>query len=66
MSDTVLMTTTAAAKVPAAKLYDYQTGEYIRPATLVELTASMVAAESDGGAGVIHTIRVNGRSCYVL
>lgn len=43
-------------------LYDYQTGDAIRAATADELAASIAAAESDGGAGVIL---VDGRSCYV-
>jgi hypothetical protein len=43
-------------------LYDYLTGTCIRPATQEESQASEMAAESDGGAGVIL---VDGRSCYV-
>ena len=34
-------------------LHDYLTGSYIREATAEERDASRVAAESDGGAGVI-------------
>ena len=44
-------------------LYDYRTGEPIRPATAEEQARSQAAAEEDGGAGVIE---VNGRDCYVL
>ena len=43
-------------------LHDYQTGELIRAATPEEMSASVEAAEHDGGAGVIE---VDGRSCYV-
>lgn len=43
-------------------LCDYQTGEDIRPATREEHDASVVAAETDGGVGVIE---VDGRSVYV-
>lgn len=46
----------------SSTLYDYQTGEAIRPATAAELAASIEAAEHDGGAGVII---IDGRSCYV-
>jgi len=46
-----------------ATLHDYKTGEAIRPATTAELSASIEAAKTDGGAGVIV---VNGRSCYVV
>jgi hypothetical protein len=45
-----------------ATLHDYATGEFLRDATVEEQAASIRAAESDGGAGVIV---VNGRSCYV-
>jgi len=45
-----------------SSLYDYKTGEYIRPATAAEAAESMAAAEFDGGSGVII---VAGRSCYV-
>ena len=50
-------------KTPAttASLHDYQTGEFIRPATTSELEESIEAAEHDNGAGVID---VNGRRCY--
>lgn len=44
-------------------LHDYQTGEPIRIATVTEYNASIEAAQSDGGAGVID---VDGRSCYVV
>ena len=43
-------------------LYDYSTGEELRPATAEEQAASEQAAETDGGHGVIE---VDGRSCYV-
>lgn len=45
----------------SATLHDYKTGEAIRPATAAELAASIEAAKTDGGAGVIT---VDGRSCY--
>jgi hypothetical protein len=43
-------------------LRDYETNDFIRPATSAELEASILAAEGDGGAGVID---VDGRSCWV-
>ncbi len=43
-------------------LHDYKTGEIIRPATDAELAASIEAAKTDGGRGVIV---VDGVSCYV-
>ena len=46
----------------SATLHDYKTGEAIRPATAAELAASIEAAKTDGGAGVIT---VDGKSCYV-
>lgn len=49
------------AEEVAGALYDYETGEDIRPATSAELAASIEAAKTDG-AGVIS---VDGRSCYV-
>lgn len=49
-------------KVVSATLHDYQTGEAIRAATANELAASIHAAETDGGIGVIM---VKSRSCYV-
>lgn len=45
-----------------ATLHNYKTGEAIRPATAAELAASIEAAKSDGGAGVIT---VDGVACYV-
>lgn len=45
-----------------ATLTNYETGEAIRPATAEELAASIEAAKTDGGAGVIE---VDGVSCYV-
>ncbi len=44
-------------------LHDYKTGDCIRAATAGELAASIDAAKTDGGAGVIA---VEGRSCYVI
>lgn len=46
-----------------ANLHDYQTGQYLRPATAEELAASIAAAETDGGAGVIE---VDGRTVYAV
>lgn len=43
-------------------LYDYRTGEYLRPATADELRRSVEAADRDGGRGVIE---VDGRTVYV-
>jgi hypothetical protein len=43
-------------------LHDYKSGDVIRRATDAEAQASVEAAKSDKGAGVIT---VNGRSCYV-
>lgn len=43
-------------------LYNYQTGERIRPATAEEGADSIDAARLDGGAGVIE---VDGVPCYV-
>lgn len=48
---------------PKYELYNYETGEYIRPATIEELRESMDAATRDGGAGVIT---VDGVRCYAL
>jgi hypothetical protein len=45
-----------------ANLYDYQTGDDLRPATEDELRSSIDAARQDGGAGVIE---IDGRSCFV-
>lgn len=45
-----------------ANLFDYQTGEYLRLATPEETSASLAAADVDGGSGVII---VDGRSAYV-
>ncbi len=44
-------------------LYDYRTGDELRPATKDEHQASIEAARFDGGAGVILVVN---RSCYVL
>lgn len=58
-------------------LHDYDTGDYIRPATAAERDASRRAAECDGGAGVIRVTtdgrileqhqdaRWEARRCYV-
>ena len=51
----------ASAPSPGT-LTDYQTGETIRRATPSERSASLAAAETDGGSGVI---KVDGRSCFV-
>lgn len=48
--------------IESGDLMDYQTGEVIRAASEAEHRASIAAARTDGGAGVIL---VNGRSCYV-
>lgn len=47
-------------------LYDYQTGEWIRGATVAELRASVKAAKTDGGAGVILVDDQGERRCYVV
>jgi hypothetical protein len=44
-------------------LYVYATGEKLRPATTDELNASVLAADSDGGRGVIE---VDGMKVYAL
>ena len=46
-----------------ATLCTYESGDYIRMATVSELARSIVAARGDGGHGVIT---VNGKSCYVV
>lgn len=43
-------------------LHNYETGDFIRVATTDEFSASVAAAEIDGGAGVIT---VDGVRCYV-
>lgn len=43
-------------------LHDLRTGDYIRPATLDERTASRAAAKRDGGVGAI---RIGNVTCYV-
>ena len=45
-----------------ATLYDLASGEELRSATVEEEQASIAAAETDGGHGIIE---VDGRSCYV-
>ena len=55
------MTETTTDASVRASLHDYETGEYIRPATQEELDESVSAAECDGGAGVID---VDGRRCF--
>lgn len=45
------------------ELYNYETGELVRPATIDELRQSIAAAATDGGAGVIT---VDGVRCYAL
>jgi hypothetical protein len=50
-------------QTPAA-LHNYNTGDYIRPATPAELEASIEAADDDdNGQGVIM---VDGIACYVI
>ena len=44
-------------------LHNYETGEFIRTATMDELKRSIDASTRDGGAGVII---VDGVRCYVL
>lgn len=44
-------------------LHDYRTGDFIRHASLPEYLASLQAAETDGGRGVIE---IDGRSYFVL
>lgn len=46
----------------AATLYDYSTGEEIRPATTTEEHESTEAAAHDGGLGLIV---VDDHTCYV-
>lgn len=50
-------------EIQPGTLYDYRTGDYIRPATIGETAASMNTAQHDGGAGAILA---DGRSCYVV
>ena len=45
-------------------LYDYKSGEPLRNATQDEMAASIEAAKSDGGRGVIPG--PDGRNCYVV
>lgn len=45
-----------------AILYDYMTGDPIRPATDEEEALSIYRAEHDGGTGIIV---IDGRPCYV-
>jgi hypothetical protein len=47
-------------------LYDYDTAELIRPATVEELWASARAARRDGGRGVINVADQGDRPCYVV
>lgn len=49
------------SEISTATLIDYKTGDMIRPATSAELAASIEAAKTDGGSGVIV---VDGVSCY--
>ena len=44
-------------------LYNYETGEFIRPATTDELKRSIDASTRDGGAGVIM---IDGVRCYAI
>lgn len=50
------MTTTRTAYVNSGDLYDYRTGDYLRPATEDEERRSMEAAKTDGGAGAIEIV----------
>ena len=51
-----------ASHAQTGELHNYTTGEFIRIATAGEQAASIAAAETDGGSGVIV---VDGVSCYV-
>ena len=62
-TETATTETETATETATAILYDYKTGEPIRPATATEIAASLEAATSDGGAGVIT---VDGLSYYVV
>lgn len=44
------------------KLHNYETGDFIRMATLAEYESSVAASKIDGGAGVIT---IDGVRCYV-
>ena len=48
---------------PKYDLHNYETGEYIRAATIEELRESLDAATRDGGAGVITVDNVR---CYAI
>jgi hypothetical protein len=56
------MTMTTTEKPQPAMLYDYLTGDVIRPATLTELRASVQSAEQAPHTGVIE---INGQAVYV-
>ena len=56
------MTNAATEPQSTANLYDYQTGDALRPATEDELRSSIDAAQQDGGAGVIE---IDKRPCFV-
>ena len=43
-------------------LCDYRTGKELRPASTEEMEASVKAAETDGGYGIIE---IDGTSCFV-
>ena len=60
--DSLCSACTGAISLSRYRLMAYDTAESIRPATPAEVVASRIAAEADGGAGVIA---VDGRSCYV-
>ena len=57
------MSNAATKPKSTASLYDYQTGDALRPATEDELRSSIDAAQRDGGAGVIE---IDGRPCFVI
>jgi hypothetical protein len=60
---TIKNVTPAATGGNRPTLHDYNTAEYLRPATPEEHRASIRAARFDGGAGVI--VLDDGRRCYV-
>ena len=57
MSKETEMTKTINCYVQNGDLYEYATGEYIRPATAAEAADSEAAAEIDGGVGVIEVTK---------
>lgn len=57
------MTTTQTQTAKYGWLCDYETGNPMRPATEAECRASLQAAISDGGAGIITLS--NGQAAFV-